>query len=90
MNDISRLSHSSGAIGRIGSHRTAMNGGGASPPRLQDSVEVSEAAHLLAKLSELPDVRRDVVDRVRTQIEAGTYESPEKLDAAVESLAEDL
>lgn len=54
-----------------------------------DSVEVSAAAQLLAKLSDLPDVRKDLVDRVRAEIASGDYETPEKLDAAVDGLIED-
>jgi hypothetical protein len=31
-------------------------------------------------------IRQDLVDRVRREIEAGTYETPEKWDAALERL----
>ena len=54
-----------------------------------DSVEVSAAAQLLAKLSDLPDVRSDLVDRVKAEIASGDYETPEKLDAAIDGLIED-
>lgn len=55
-----------------------------------DQIELSEAARTLAKLANLPDVREDLVDRIRTEIENGTYETDAKLDAAIEALAEDL
>ena len=58
-------------------------------PRRSDKVELSDAARLLSRLSQLPDVRQDLVDRVRSEIEAGTYETPEKIDAVVRALAED-
>ena len=37
-----------------------------------------------------PDIRADLVRRVRREIAAGTYETPEKLDAALDRLLEDL
>lgn len=58
--------------------------------RSSDSVEFSKTAQLLSKLAELPDVRQELVDRVRSQISSGTYETPEKLDAAIENLLGDL
>lgn len=58
--------------------------------RGQDRVELSSRAQLLAQLREVPDVRQDLVDEVRAEIAAGTYETDEKLDAAIESLFDDL
>jgi len=55
-----------------------------------DKVEVSVVARMLAKMAELPDVRHDLVDRVKHEIEAGTYETPDKLDAALDELAQDV
>lgn len=56
-------------------------------PRGSDQVELSRTAQLLSKLAELPDVRQDLVDRVRAEIDAGTYETPEKIDAAIDAMA---
>lgn len=58
--------------------------------RANDRVEVSVAAQFLSKLSQLPDVRTDLVERVRSEIANGTYETPDKLDAAIDELAGDL
>ena len=55
-----------------------------------DKVEVSEVARYMSKLREVPPVRRQLVDAIREQIARGTYENPEMIDAAVESLIEDL
>jgi negative regulator of flagellin synthesis FlgM len=60
------------------------------PSRQADQIDVSDTAKLLSKLSDQPDIRQELVDRVRAEIAAGTYETPEKLDAAVEGLAQDL
>ena len=57
---------------------------------VSDVVEISTAAALAAKVHEIPDVRADLVARVKQEIKAGTYETPEKIDTAVERLLEDL
>jgi len=58
--------------------------------RPSDRVDISDRARYLSKLSSLPDVRQELVDRVRKEIAEGTYETPEKLDQALASLIEDL
>jgi hypothetical protein len=37
--------------------------------------------------SNAPDVRQELVARVRREIQAGTYDTPEKLEAALDRLA---
>jgi anti-sigma28 factor (negative regulator of flagellin synthesis) len=56
----------------------------------QDQVEISEAGAMMAKLRELPDIRVELVARIRAEITAGTYETPERLQGAIERLIEDL
>lgn len=58
--------------------------------RGRDQADFSAAAQMRSKLQSLPDVRQELVDRVRSEIEAGTYETPEKLDEAIKGLAADL
>ena len=58
--------------------------------RPADSVEFSDAARFLAKIAELPDIRTDLVDRVKSEIAAGTYETEDKIDATINALSEDL
>ncbi len=53
----------------------------------QDRVELSSFAKYLDQLRQLPDVRQGRVDHVRSAIEANTYESDAKLDAAIEQWA---
>jgi len=57
---------------------------------LIDVVEISTAAQLAAKVHELPEVRTELVERVKSQIAAGTYETPQHVDVAVERLMEEL
>ncbi len=58
--------------------------------RGDDQVQLSDAARLLSRIAEVPEVRQDLVDRIKTEIELGTYETPEKLDAAIDALMDDL
>lgn len=58
--------------------------------RKADHVEVSEVATYLNKLRQLPAVRQDLVESIRAQIAADTYDTPEKFDAAIEELLNDL
>lgn len=61
-----------------------------SPIRSADRAEFSQAAQLLSKLAEMPDVRQDLIDQVRAEIDAGTYETAEKIDQVLDNLPEDL
>ena len=57
---------------------------------LGDRVELSQHAVLLDRLRQLPDVREDLVDEVRNAIGAGTYETDDRLPAAVKGLLPEL
>ncbi len=59
-------------------------------PRGQDQVELSPRAQLLSKIAQLPEIRQDLVDRVRSEIDSGSYDTPEKVDALMDNLLEDL
>jgi len=58
--------------------------------RGSDKLELSGTSRILAKLNDLPEVRLDLVGRIRAEIAEGTYETDDKIDAAVEGLAQDL
>src|SRR5262245_60869025 len=58
--------------------------------RPSDRVDISDRARFLSKLSALPSVRAELVDRIRQEIAAGTYENDDRLDQAIDNLAEDL
>lgn len=51
-----------------------------------DRVEVSRMASLLNQLRELPDIREDLVRRVRDQIAAGAYDTPERIEGAINGI----
>ena len=54
-----------------------------------DKVELSGMSHLLKALK-TNDVRTDKVASIRAQIEAGTYETDDKLDGAADKMLDDL
>lgn len=72
----------------IGKVTSAQNG--VQPQAAGDVVELSTAAKLAAKINEVPEVRWDLVQKVKSEIEAGTYETPERLEIAVNRIMEDL
>lgn len=64
--------------------------GPASTKRISDAVELSPIAQLAAKIGDIPEVRTALVEQVKAEIAAGTYETPERLEVAVSKLMEEL
>ena len=89
MNDVPPISTQRTTLGRIEANRTTGQPAANRPQRPGDSVELSPVANLLSRLNQLPDVREDLVRGVRDRIDAGTYETPQKVDAAIDRLAEE-
>lgn len=61
-------------------------------PRVQregDRVEVSDMARLMQRLRDTPEIREDLVARIRAEIDAGTYETAEKLSSAIDAMIAD-
>ncbi len=54
-----------------------------------DQAEFSEVARYLSKLSENP-VRSELIDRVRSEIDADGYVTSDKIDALLDELLADL
>lgn len=92
MPDISPIGH--GPIGPlhrlngVAAYRTQIGNADRQSGRASDRVELSDHARLLDRLRQLPEIRQDLVDRVRSEIDAGAYDTPEQLDAAVEAIFE--
>jgi len=56
------------------------------PPGIElpvDEVEISPAAQMLERISSDPRVREARLAEIQAQIASGTYETPEKLEAAI-------
>ena len=63
------------------------NKGAAAP---SDQLDISPAAQAAIDAHEKGEIRADLVARVRSEIAAGTYETPEKLDAALDHLLDEI
>ena len=55
-----------------------------------DQVQLSRAAIFLSKLLDGPEIRSDLIQRVRAEIHAGDYDTPDKIDALLDELIQDL
>ncbi len=64
--------------------------GNAAAGWINDVVDISTAAILAARIHEVPDIRTDLVQRLRREIEAGTYETEERIDVTVDRLMDEL
>ncbi len=87
------ISHIHGPHGVNAPHnpRLASSGGDSdSRGRIGDRLEISEAADAALRTAESGEIRHDRVAQIRAEIAAGVYESPEKLDAAVDRLLDEL
>ena len=62
----------------------------ASPDEVTDEVNISEQGQLREKLSQGPAVRMEKVEELKRLIEAGEYETPERIEGAARKLLEEL
>lgn len=99
MSDIAPISTTSASVSRSDdaarayarSSKVESDSTATSPIRRgDDQVEVSQLATMLSKLRSLPPIRQELVDRVRDEISRGVYETPDKIDAAVNELVRDF
>jgi negative regulator of flagellin synthesis FlgM len=56
----------------------------------RDHVEISPLGQMLDGISRLPEIRHEKVEEIRHQIAAGVYESPAKLELALDRLLDEL
>jgi negative regulator of flagellin synthesis FlgM len=56
----------------------------------RDHVEISPLGQMLDGIDRIPDIRQDKVDEIRRQIAANAYESPEKLELALDRMLDEL
>ena len=55
-----------------------------------DAVEISSAGQLLDKLSKSPEVRAERLAQIKAAIEAGHYDTDDKLEAALMNLFQSM
>ena len=59
-------------------------------PTAVDQLDISHEAELASRLHDVPEVRADRVAEIRAQIEAGVYETDDKLGTAVSRLLDEI
>jgi len=55
-----------------------------------DQLDISPEADMVSRVREIPEIRAERVAEIRSAIEAGTYETPEKLEIAVGRLLDEI
>jgi negative regulator of flagellin synthesis FlgM len=55
-----------------------------------DRVDISPAAQAASRAAESGKIRHDLVNLIRGQIANGTYDTPEKMDIALERLLDEI
>ena len=55
-----------------------------------DRVDISPAAQAASQAAETGDVRNELVNMIRSQISAGTYDTPDKMEVAMERLLDQM
>lgn len=58
-------------------------------PAAADRIEMSEVGHLVADAMALPEVRLDRIAELKAQIEAGTYQTEQRLLGALDKFLEE-
>ncbi|MCW5754877.1 MAG: flagellar biosynthesis anti-sigma factor FlgM [Phycisphaeraceae bacterium] len=92
MSDIAPLSSTAasrlGPTGRITDREPADT-----PQRIargEDRVDLSDVARYLQRTSEVPPMREELVNRIRQDIAAGTYDTADRLDQALDAMIDHL
>ena len=68
--------------------QAAKTSGGLQTP--QDELEISDAARMLQEIQESPEQRAEKLAAIKQSIADGTYETEEKLDAALFKMMNDV
>lgn len=55
-----------------------------------DQLDISPEADFVAQARELPEIREDRVAAIKAQIQAGTYETADKIDMALSRLLDEI
>jgi len=56
----------------------------------EDQVQISPIAKFLSQINELPEIREQKVTDARELIQKGQYETPERIDVAVDRLLAEI
>jgi negative regulator of flagellin synthesis FlgM len=56
----------------------------------RDHVEISPLGQMLDGISRLPEIRHERVEEIRRQIAEGTYDTPERLELALDRMFDEF
>ena len=69
---------------------TVEQGSSASVSAPRDHVEISSLGQMLDSVHRMPEIRHERVEEIRRQIADGIYETPEKIEIALDRLMDEL
>lgn len=81
-----RISGASQSPAGAGSVRGTSKGGSSRG----DAVEISPGAAAMSKLSLVSDIRQERVEAIRTEIDNGTYLTPERVEDGLRKMLRDI
>ena len=55
-----------------------------------DQLDISPEAQILSQVRDIPEIRADRVAEIRAAIDAGAYETEDKLDIALDRLLDEI
>lgn len=56
----------------------------------QDEVQISSVGKMLDDISRTPGIREERIAQIKAEIEAGTYDTPEKLELALSRMLDQI
>ena len=62
----------------------------ATPPPMGGTPDMAETLRLLERISRMPDIRFEKVQKMQELIAQGRFETPERIDGTVRRLMEEL
>jgi len=62
----------------------------AKPIQTDDQVEISTAGRMMDRLQESSEMRSERLAQIKTAIDAGKYDTPEKLEAALSKMLDEI
>jgi negative regulator of flagellin synthesis FlgM len=80
----------SAPIGRTAPSSASEKPAAATPAAPRDEVEISSLGRMLDDASRTPGVREQRLAQIKAAIEAGTYETPEKLQLALDRMLDQI
>ncbi len=57
---------------------------------ISDELQLSDSGQVASQLNDIAPIRQDRVNAIRTAIAQGTYETPDKLSAALDGLLDEI